>query len=675
MSSVHSTWFTSFEASYTQKQSAALTFIRWTVNICLLSLSWFASGVTRFNDLLSEVTFRADCDISLTKECKMFNNKLPYLLSLPGLVLSFGGSRPEIYTRQSTNSTTPLVNFQVSQPPITPKIGKTCTVQLFRRTFANSYYRPEIVEYEPPIECGDIGKWAGISLNWTATSQGRQYDRLAGVSFHNVEIWRTSTAEPTTAGIIWTQLKDVTKYIPLFSRPGRMIVDLNNIVDESLGLNGEYDGEYRIVRFSATFFAPTLATPSAPKSDLVIPLSNLSPDQANYAAVPPTLNNTVKFPRNAAKAFVEVFASGNSAEEFWYFNLADSWVSKLPSGTTYGKGAYREVRLLVDGKLAGVVNPYPVIFTGGFIPTMWRPISAYGSFDQPTYSIDLTPFIPLLSDGANHTISIDVVAGKAASADHSINGNWYVSGNIQVFLDSSSEPTTGKITSYTAPGYSTSDVKGIAASNDVNVTETASRTLHIEAEVKTGSGKTTKVVWSQDLNFKNVQSYLNNATRQIVDQVSSGKSISTHNGIPIISDDYNYPLNIDFLLVAENNASGWNTILDHSFNRKYLPNTLTPLNEIKTRRLSTGSFLTASNGTRVVANGTAIQDFSYRDAKLNTYQRHVEARNSDVTSDSQNGTLTSTWPWSRSKLPKGASGAHSDYVARLPIARDADIIF
>ncbi|QRW16080.1 peptide-N(4)-(N-acetyl-beta-glucosaminyl)asparagine amidase A [Rhizoctonia solani] len=657
MSSVHSTWFTSFEASYTQKQSAALTFIRWTVNICLLSLSWFASGVTRFNDLLSEVTFRADCDISLTKECKMFNNKLPYLLSLPGLVLSFGGSRPEIYTRQSTNSTTPLVNFQVSQPPITPKIGKTCTVQLFRRTFANSYYRPEIVEYEhakyflvAPNECGDIGKWAGISLNWTATSQGRQYDRLAG----NVEIWRTSTAEPTTAGIIWTQLKDVTKYIPLFSRPGRMIVDLNNIVDESLGLNGEYDGEYRIGQ--TAFTEPK----HAPKSDLVIPLSNLSPDQANYAAVPPTLNNTVKFPRNAAKAFVEVFASGNSAEEFWYFNLADSWVSKLPSGTTYGKGAYREVRLLVDGKLAGVVNPYPVIFTGGFIPTMWRPISAYGSFDQPTYSIDLTPFIPLLSDGANHTISIDVVAGKAASADHSINGNWYVSGNIQVFLDSSSEPTTGKITSYTAPGYSTSDVKGIAASNDVNVTETASRTLHIEAEVKTGSGKTTKVVWSQDLNFKNVQSYLNNATRQIVDQVSSGKSISTHNGIPIISDDYNYPLNIDFLLVAENNASGWNTILDHSFNRK---------------RLSTGSFLTAPNGTRVVANGTAIQDFSYRDAKLNTYQRHVEARNSDVTSDSQNGTLTSTWPWSRSKLPKGASGAHSDYVARLPIARDADIIF
>ncbi|CAE6455255.1 unnamed protein product [Rhizoctonia solani] len=659
-----------FEAWDAQKQSGVLAFIGWAVNLCLFSLSWFIPRFERLHDFLSRVSFRADCDILLAEECRMFKNKLPYILSLPALVLSFGGSQLEIHSRQSPNATAPLVNFQVSQPPITPKVGKTCTVQLFRRTFANSYYQPETVEYKPPTDCGEIGKWAGVSLNWTATSQGRQYDRLAGVTFHNVEIWRTSTAEPTTTGIIWTQLKDVTKYIPLFSQPGRMIVDLNNIVDESLGLNGEYD-----VRFSATFFAPTLVTPSAPKSDLIIPLSNLSPDQANYAAVPPTLNNTIKFPRNAAKAFVEVFASGNSAEEFWYFNFADSWLSKLPSGTTYGKGAYREVRLLVDGKLAGVVNPYPVIFTGGYIPTMWRPISAYGSFDQPTYSIDLTPFIPLLSDGANHTISIDVVAGEAASADHSINGNWYVSGNIQVFLDSSSEPTTGRITSYVAPDYGVSGVTGIAASNDVNVTETASRALHIEAEIRTGSGKSTKVVWTQDLSFKNVQSYLNNATRQVVNQVSSGKSVSTHNGIPVITDDYSYPLDIDFWLVTENNASGWNTILDHAYDRKYLPNTLTPYNEIHTKRLSTGSFLTAPNGTRVVANGTAVQDFTYWDAKLNTYKRHVEARNSNVTSDSQSGTLTWTWPWTWGRIPKGASGAHSDYVARLPVARDADIIF
>ena len=107
-----------------------------------------------------------------------------------------------------------------------------------------------------------------------------------------------------------------------------------------------------------------------------------------------------------------------------------------------------------------------------------------------------------------------------------------------MFLDSSSAPTTGKITSYTAPDYGASTVTGVAAAGDVNVTETASRALHIEAELKTGSGKTTKVVWTQDLGFKNVQSYLSNATRQIVHQTSTGKSVSTHNGLPVISDIY-----------------------------------------------------------------------------------------------------------------------------------------
>lgn len=44
-------------------------------------------------------------------------------------------------------------------------------------------------------------------------------------------VWRTSTSEPTQDGIIWTALKDVSKYLSLFAKPGTLIVDLNNIVD------------------------------------------------------------------------------------------------------------------------------------------------------------------------------------------------------------------------------------------------------------------------------------------------------------------------------------------------------------------------------------------------------------------------------------------------------------
>lgn len=90
-----------------------------------------------------------------------------------------------------------LVNFAVTQPPVVPTGVQTCTHQLLERNFANSYYKsvllcnsslhscltraplcsPEIVEYVPATDCGAPGSWSAITLNWTATSNGTQYDR------------------------------------------------------------------------------------------------------------------------------------------------------------------------------------------------------------------------------------------------------------------------------------------------------------------------------------------------------------------------------------------------------------------------------------------------------------------------------------------------------------------
>ena len=40
-----------------------------------------------------------------------------------------------------------------------------------------------------------------------------------------------------------------------------------------------------------------------------------------------------------------------------YFNTANQFVPDLPDGTTFGDGPFREVRMLVDGQLAGVAFP------------------------------------------------------------------------------------------------------------------------------------------------------------------------------------------------------------------------------------------------------------------------------------------------------------------------------
>lgn len=122
-------------------------------------------------------------------------------------------------------------------------------------------------------------------------------------------VWRTSTAEPSPSGIVWTVVKDLSHYIPLFSKPGRVILDLNNVLDPSSGLNGEYD-----VTFSITVY---VGAPQTQRSDLIIPLGTLAPDQAGYAGVPPLFNTTVKLPPHSAEAYAEIYASGNSQEEFW----------------------------------------------------------------------------------------------------------------------------------------------------------------------------------------------------------------------------------------------------------------------------------------------------------------------------------------------------------------------
>ncbi|KAG8807714.1 hypothetical protein FRC17_004299, partial [Serendipita sp. 399] len=85
------------------------------------------------------------------------------------------------------NVSTPLVNFQVNQPLAVPKNVPKCEVELVHHVFANSYYQPAITAYTPP-KCGPLGSgWSAITLNWTVTSNGTQYDRLAGVTLSNVE--------------------------------------------------------------------------------------------------------------------------------------------------------------------------------------------------------------------------------------------------------------------------------------------------------------------------------------------------------------------------------------------------------------------------------------------------------------------------------------------------------
>ena len=82
-------------------------------------------------------------------------------------------------------------------------------------------------------------------------------------------------------------------------------------------------------------------------------------------------------------------------------------------------------------------------------------------------------------------------------------------------LDSSTVPTTGKITRYEASDFATSSASSSAGGVDVNITLRASHSVHIEAEIIAGSGARTEVAFSQNLEYANVQNYLQNFATQV----------------------------------------------------------------------------------------------------------------------------------------------------------------
>ena len=245
-----------------------------------------------------------------------------------------------------------------------------------------------------------------------------------------------------------------------------------------------------------------------------MPISNLSPNQTNFFAIDDDAGGTAKLtvPRTAQQAFLEIYASGNSAEEFWYLNTPDEYLPYLPSSTgLIGKGPFREVQALVDGKLAGVVWPHAVIYTGGITPTNWRPLTAYGTYDQPTYFVDLTPFLPLLADGAEHDITLRV---RGQGEDPTINSNWYVSGSLHVWLGKTE--VSGAMTTYTAPGDALAVTSGTVSADNATVRTSvvANRSIVIESVLHGDKGRQV-IRFEQQLGFTNEQKYVSDGWVQV----------------------------------------------------------------------------------------------------------------------------------------------------------------
>ncbi|KAI1481332.1 peptide N-acetyl-beta-D-glucosaminyl asparaginase amidase A-domain-containing protein [Daldinia eschscholtzii] len=462
-------------------------------------------------------------------------------------------------------TSSPLECFQVAEPVLTPKgptfrdgihapiedtasIGEVegHTIVLFEHSFANSYGAPYVGNYTPP----DF-EFDHVVINFTVLVRGRQYDRTGVFYLGDTEVWRTSTAEPTSYGIRWVWLKDLTPFTSLWKAPQTVIFDLENIVDNT------YTGPLNTT-LSVTFFKSPVATlDSRGPADLIIPISERTgsagqPSQFTYPQQNAT--NTISFPRNANRAVFTVDFKAQGEEEFWWSNVPQSAVHTFDPdyGTYPGYSPWREVQVLIDGQLAGVSWPFPVIYTGGVVPQLHRPIVGIEAFDIREHEIDITPWLPLLSDGKDHTFTIQIIGlvddgVSSASLAPVTSSEWYITGKIFVWLDDEDSITTGELGSTYASNPSIAFSQRITQNSTgfnetLDYTLAVTRTLSISSYVKTQNGEGT-VTWTQSLSYSNnggVSAHGNDAINTFG---IAGADAVTGAGLDIsYSTSYSYPL-------------------------------------------------------------------------------------------------------------------------------------
>ncbi|MFD4919158.1 peptide-N4-asparagine amidase [Streptomyces virginiae] len=298
-------------------------------------------------------------------------------------------------------------------PPVARPATRSCRVTLAEAQFRD--FTPYRGSYTPPSACGTTG-WAKVVLRLDGKVKGRQYDRLGHLSLGGVEILRTSTPQPSPDGITWSVEKDVTRYRDTLARPQPVEMLIGNVVDDTY--TGVID-----VKVTLTFYAADGRDPAPDTPDRVLPLTTPS----------------VTTPRNTERLLAEVYAtgSGGGCEEYWYMTTPDA----APYSCKAADGPYREVRVSVDGQLAGIAAPFPTVWTGGWSnPFLWYVTPGPRAFDVQPIRYDLTPYAALLNDGRPHRIEVSVAGVPAGQS------GWSTPTNLLLWQDEGREIVTGALT-------------------------------------------------------------------------------------------------------------------------------------------------------------------------------------------------------------------------------------
>lgn len=247
-------------------------------------------------------------------------------------------------------------------------------------------------------------------------------------------------------------------------------------------------------------------------ADLIIPISrNLPINDGLWFEIQNSTDIQSKqfmIPQNAYRAVLEVYVSFHENDEFWPTNLANEYISDNNLTGLPGNGPFREVVVSLDGGVIGAVWPFTVVYTGGVNPLLWRPITGIGSFDLPTYDIEVTPFLGTILDGKSHEFSFGVTNALNV---------WYVDANLHVWIDKKSEKTNGKLLTQNVSPLHVSLVSNYTGLNGTFVTK-VTRSIKSTGWVQSSFGKIITES-SQVFNYSNNMLMKKNGNAQTVNQI------------------------------------------------------------------------------------------------------------------------------------------------------------
>lgn len=251
-----------------------------------------------------------------------------------------------------------------------------------------------------------------------------------------------TTAMPVRTGIFWNYQKDVTVFDSLLRSEQKIIMGLDNLHDSV------FTGSYNVTITALYYNDGEKLTPA----DVILPISSKSSDQGKTSVISLPDGNAstpIIFPRNVERAVVSILASGNGAEEFWFRNVPTEYLNTFNNTNLYGYSPFREVQLLIDGSIAGVSWPFPIIFTGGISPGLWVPIVGIDTYDLPSFEIDISPWLGILCDGKEHSFEIKVVGYDSKTVFGTVGSNWWVSGSVFLWTDHLGNQTIGTVSHQT----------------------------------------------------------------------------------------------------------------------------------------------------------------------------------------------------------------------------------